>query len=87
MSDPEEQTIDVTQISPRLYANGFSLGTGNADLVTVLQLNGVPIAVLNMSYTLAKTLGESLLVAVKELEDKTGNEIMTTKFVDEKKKS
>ena len=66
----------------KLYANGFIASFGNADMSLVFQRNGKPEAILNLSYTLAKTLSEKLLKMVKSLEDMTENEIMTTEFID-----
>ncbi len=60
-----------------LYMNGFRAGCSLTDVFVVLQHNGADIAVLNVSFTLAKTLGESLLKLVEELEKKSGQTIMT----------
>lgn len=80
-----EELADTVRASPdivRLYANGFALGLTNADAHIVLQMFGRPIAVLNLSYTLAKTLSEKLQVLVNEWETKTGKEIVTTGEID-----
>jgi len=37
--------------TPKLYVNGFVTGQTQADVFVVLQLNGNPTAVLNMSFT------------------------------------
>lgn len=66
----------------RLYANGFTLGLTNADTSIVLQLHGRPIAILNVSYTLAKTLSLKLERLVAEWETKTGNKLVTTDDID-----
>jgi hypothetical protein len=66
----------------RLYANGFTIGLSNADAHIVLQMFGRPIAVWNLSYTLAKTLGQKLNQLVSEWEQQTGQEIVTTDKVD-----
>lgn len=44
----------------------------------VLKNNNQPIALLNLSYTVAKTLYQNLAVTINNLEKKTGNTIMTT---------
>lgn len=63
---------------PKLYANGFVNALGGGDSTILLQRNGEPIAVLNLSYSLAKTLAVKLSAMIKELEEKTGNKIMTS---------
>src|SRR5262245_5976047 len=67
---------------PKIYANGFMMTVTNADLVIVLQVATRPKAVLNMSYTLAKTLQERLGRAIAEFEAKTGRTMLTTDNVD-----
>ena len=67
----------------RLYANGFTLGLTNADAYIVLQQFGRPIAVVNMSYTLLKTLSEKLQTMVADWEAKTGETLQTTDSIDQ----
>jgi len=59
------------------YFNGFSLAIGVGDVLIALQHNGNPHIVLNTSYTVAKTLAKALTEAIEQLEEKTGNIIMT----------
>jgi hypothetical protein len=66
----------------RLYANGFTIGMSNADAHIVLQLFGRPVAVWNLSYTLAKTLAQKLTGLVNEWEKRTGRSVATTDEVD-----
>jgi hypothetical protein len=68
---------------PKIYFNGFKAGAGNADVVTILELNGRPIAILNSSFTLTKTLAQQLTTLVESIEKDSGNPIMTTSVVDE----
>ena len=68
---------------PRLYFNGFSSTLGTGDVVIVLSRNGEPVAILNASYTLAKTLAEKLGGLIAVLESQTGADIMTTDVVGE----
>src|SRR5690606_21277628 len=63
---------------PRLYVNGFMNALTPGDVLTVLELNDQPAAVLNMSYTTAKTLAVSLGQIVAQLEHMTGREMLTT---------
>ena len=66
-----------------IYAHGFTLGLTNADMNIVLHLFGRPIAVVNISYTLAKTLAIKLTELVAEWERKTGQTLVTTDKIDE----
>lgn len=67
---------------PQLYFNGFTNATGSGDFLLILQRNGRPVATLNTSYTVAKTLAESLTKMVARFENTTGNRIMTTHEVE-----
>ena len=67
---------------PHIYANGFIYAIGNADVTVILQRNSIPIATLNMSYSMTKTLYQKLGDAVSNFEKKTQHHIMTTDEVD-----
>jgi|AntRauTorcE11897_2_1112592.scaffolds.fasta_scaffold23325_2 hypothetical protein len=67
---------------PKIYANGFANFLNNADIGLIIQLNGKPKAVINMSYTLAKTLHARLGKMIGEFENESGHKIMTTDFID-----
>lgn len=69
--------------APKLYVNGFSLGLSNADCNIVLVRNSEPQAVVNMSYTTAKTLALSLTRLVAGLEEATGRDMMTVDVVEQ----
>ncbi|MGE5446245.1 MAG: hypothetical protein ACM3SR_16890 [Ignavibacteriales bacterium] len=56
---------------------GFVTSLGTGDVLIVLERNGRPIALLNTSYTTAKSLVEKLGGLITVLEQKTGNPIMT----------
>jgi len=66
----------------RIYANGFINALGIGDVMILLQNSKKPIAVLNLSYTVAKTLAVKLGALISQLEDSTGNTIMTTDDID-----
>lgn len=72
------------EITAKIYVNGFAAFRSNADMGVVFQTNGRPSAVVNMSFTLAKTLAEKLSQMVIDFEQSTGTEIMTTSVVDKK---
>lgn len=63
---------------PRIYFNGFSTALGSADVLIVLNQQGKPVAILNASYTVAKTLAAKLGAVIATLEEISGNTIMTT---------
>jgi hypothetical protein len=63
---------------PKLYANAFAIVMGTADSMVVLEQNGKPIAVLNLSFTSAKTLAVKLGNVISNLEENSGRSIMTT---------
>lgn len=62
---------------PNIHFNGFINSLGTGDVLIILERNGQPIAVLNTSYTVAKTLSQKLGGIMTVLEQKTGNTIMT----------
>ena len=63
---------------PKIYANGFVTGIGNGDTLIILQQNSKPVAVLNFSFTVAKTLALKLGGVIKEVEDQADTIILTT---------
>lgn len=72
----------ASQAIPHVYANGFINALGHADIMMVLERNNSPVAVLNMSYTAAKSFAQQLSQAIANLEQKSGQPIMTTEGVD-----
>jgi len=67
--------------TPKIYVNGFVTGQTPADVFVILQLNGIPSAVMNMSFTSAKSLAEDLGNLIKAIEASTNHNIMTIKEV------
>jgi len=63
---------------PKVYANGFLSGLGNGDTTIVFQCNAKPTMVLNMSFTLAKTLAIKIGQMINDIEENSENSIMTT---------
>jgi hypothetical protein len=70
----------------KIYGNGFICLNSNADMAVIIQINQKPVAVINLSFTTAKTLGEKLGQMVRDFEKKTGNTIMTIDVINEKLK-
>lgn len=62
---------------PMIYANSFISGHSRSDVYVVLERNGRPVSVLNMSFTTAKSLQESLAKTISNLEVMTDHVIMT----------
>lgn len=79
-----EKAIDDPQV-PKIYANSFGVGLTNADIFIVFQRFGPrPVAVVNLSYTLAKTLAQRLGTLVAEFETNVAHQnILTTDRIDE----
>jgi hypothetical protein len=75
-----KQALDDAEIAS-VHFNGFTCSLGPGDVLIVLEQNGRPVQLLNASYTVAKTLAQKLSQLVAQLEDKTGNTIMTTEEV------
>ena len=67
---------------PKIYANGFVSILGNGDVCIVFQQNGTTAGVLNLSFTMAKSLSNKLGEVVRYLEKGSDNIIMTTEDVD-----
>lgn len=63
--------------TPSLYVNGFVNGLGATDTYIVFQTNGQTTLVVNMSLSLAKTLGQSLLTQIEHFEKQTGQTVLT----------
>jgi hypothetical protein len=78
------ESIDILKIAtsdssiPKIYANGFAVGLTNADVAIVLQLSGQPVAILNISFTLAKTLAQKVGGVVSALEEAINQNLVTT---------
>jgi len=67
----------------QLYANSFVIGMSNSDLFVVFQRFGKPVGVVNLSYTLAKTLAQRVGGLISEFEQSIDQNILTTDRIDE----
>lgn len=75
----EQKIAEAAMNNPdvqRIYISGFITGVSRSDIFLVLQA-GITVGLLHMSYTTAKTLGNSLLEAVGIVERGTGQTILT----------
>lgn len=61
----------------KLYVNGFILGHSMSDVTIVCQTNGTPSAVLNMSFTIAKSLAIEMDKIIKNFEKITDHTLLT----------
>jgi len=84
MADAElklpQDTLKIISLPelPKTYANGFQVVMSNSDVSLLLIQNNVPVAVVNMSYTVAKTLSKKVGELIEKLETRSGQPIMTT---------
>ena len=83
LQDRIRRAIESEEV-PTIYFNAFVSATAPADVTVVLEQNGRPVAALNMSYTIAKTLAESLAGGVREFERRTDTVVLTTHSVADK---
>lgn len=67
---------------PKLYANGFALSMSNSDIILVLERNGAAQAVVNLSFTTAKTLLVKLGGTIGTLESASGRPMLITDEVE-----
>ena len=61
----------------QIYANGFYTAVSPVDVVVGLTRNGQNTALMNLSFSLAKTLAFNLLEVVENFEEKLGIEFPT----------
>ena len=61
----------------KIYFNGYTIATSLTDIVLVLLLNNQPIATLNTSLTIAKTLSKALDALIKDHETRTGQKVQS----------
>ena len=81
--DPVQEAVESEDII-KIYANGFAGFFTNSDIGMVFSRNSKPVAVLNMSLTLAKTLIEKLGRMIHDFETNTDIRILTTSDIEEK---
>ena len=82
MADSDEHNKRIQEALesgvPSLYFNGFINAFSQGDIMCVLERNGQPVGILNMSFTVAKTLSTSLGQLIANLENVSDRPIMTT---------
>jgi len=75
---PDIMVQAINSDVPQTYANGFQISFGSADVALLLQRNGQNVEILNLSFTVAKSLAEILSKVVQDIESTTGMNIKTT---------
>jgi len=78
----ERLAAAMSPMVPQIYANGFLTGMSSGDVYIALERNGQPVALLNLSYTVAKTLSLSLGRTIATLEDQANRQMLTTHDVE-----
>lgn len=81
-----ENNFDIHELLasdiPTYYANQFVFVRGNADCMILLQHNSRFVAKINMPLPLLKTLNAIADNAIQEMEDKTGQKVLSTLEID-----
>lgn len=75
----------LPQLAPTgntIYFNGFAMALTMGDVTIPISRNGHQFATLNVSYSVAKTLGLALIDVIERLEKITGNHIMTAQEIE-----
>jgi hypothetical protein len=77
--DPQDR-IERAKASgaPKVYFNGFQTALTNSDVLITAECNNEPVAILNLSFTTAKTLAKALHDTILMLEEKSGRDMLTT---------
>lgn len=83
--DPYEERVQraLQADIPLIYANGFVSRMSQGDIMMIMERNAEPVAVINLSYTVTKSLIVSLGQLISKLEEISGREIMTTRDIEE----
>jgi hypothetical protein len=83
-SEPDADAVAQAQLMgaafrnpmvPKLYGNLMVIGQSASDVSIIVATNGVPNAVVSMSYITAKSLIDDLSTAVEAVEKATGSAI------------
>ena len=68
--------------APEYYLNGFTAAVGSSDIVVLLERNNSSVAVLNLSFTSAKSLSVVLGLLIAQIEERSDRNIMTSEDID-----
>lgn len=83
------QQIDVAQILKdpsviKIYVNGLTVGMSLSDVFMVVNSGPMPSAVIQMSFTTAKTMMQSLTQLITGFEENTGQPLLTMEDIKNK---
>ena len=67
--------------APELYANAIGVALGSSDVLLVLERNNLPVGIINLSFTSAKSLAVALGSIIAELEERSDREILTNEDI------
>ena len=70
------QALDHPNV-PKIYGNGFVVGTSLTDLTIVTQHNARPTSVVSLSFETAKSLAQNIASAIELLEEAAGATFLT----------
>lgn len=84
--EADKQVLDRVKLArengaPELYANGLGVALGSSDILLVLERNKIPVGVVNLSFTSAKSLAVALGSVIAELEERADREILTNQDI------
>ena len=86
---PEQnQGMDITAVLnntqvQKLYINRTLVGNTASDMFVIAQSTGTPPTVIQLSFNTAKTLATDILGMISQLENQTGQKILSIKDVQE----
>ena len=75
-----KEAVDDDKV-PSFYVNGFMNAYYTSDIIIVFTKNRKNEVIINMSYTLAKSLAGRLTNLITAFEKRTSHEIMTTEYI------
>jgi hypothetical protein len=67
---------------PKIYFNGFVNALTSGDVMAVVERTGKAVAILNMSFTVAKSFAQGLGATVAQIESASGRQMLTTKEIE-----
>jgi hypothetical protein len=84
----QPQGMDIAAILnnpqvPKLYINRALVGNTASDMFVIAQSTGTPPTVVQLSFTTAKTLAMDILGMISQIENQTGQKILTMRDIQE----
>ena len=87
--DFEKRVQDALQLpdEKKFYFNGYTFSITATDIIIVIQKDDQPIAYLNTSHTIAKTLVKAMTKLIENFEKDTQHPILTLSEYEERLKN